>query len=295
MDAWEDLDPVLKKNEFDEIVDLLLCHGLHKDLPNLLTEIIEKLPEFDGKLTSPFRQILVLLAFCNKFQQNGPLPDIKDHSFLYNLHEGVVGFLKAEPSLVELMSPASTYKLVGGLRLLLARSILMSSKFLPKDVETTIANYFPTFPVKPSNSKSWENWADILQINLEEKSCEVLKQVNKVNSVSAKHLTEKLNNLPVERRKSNLDVDDSVIIVWKSVAPKFDEFVRHLRSLLPENFLDKIASNSHPKIKMLASRIPPNASEGDVIAFFDYICDVEMETKFWTSSFVQQIISPVER
>jgi len=293
MDPREALDdPVLNSDEFDEIVDLLLCHGLQKDRSDLLSKIIEKLPDFDEKFCSPHRQVLILLAYCYKFQQNGPLPDISHHKFLHTLHDSLVGLLKSEARLTDLMSRIDTYKLVGGIRALLARAVLLQPKFTPKDIEITIANYFPTLPVKPSNSKPWENWAEILKLDLED-NCDVLKEVNRVNGISAKHLTVKLNNLAVERRKTSQD--GSIIIIWNTVAPKFDEFVRHLKSLLPENFLENIATNSHPKMKIISSKIQPNASEAEVIQFFDYLCDIFMESKFWTSNFVLEKLSNVQR
>ena len=96
--------------------------------------------------------------------------------------------------------------------------------------------------------------------------------MNRVNGMSAKHLRANLDNLPVERRKT--DQDESIRNVWKTISLKFDEFARHLRSLLPENFLAKIKEISHPKIKMLSSMIDPHASEEEVIAFHDYLCDI---------------------
>lgn len=298
MDPIETVDPVLCCDEFEQIVDLLFCHGLHKDFPNLLTKIVDKFPDFEQKFSSPHRQVLILLAYCHKFQQNGPLPDIRHYMFLHTLHDGVVGLLKTEQRLVELMSRTDIYKLVGGVRCLLARSILMSPKFTTRDIETTIASFFPTLPVKPSNNKHWESWAEILNIDLEEK-CEVLKEdtrevlqmVNKVNAISAKYMKDKLDNLPVERRKTCHD--ESIVSVWNPVASKFDEFVRHLRSLLPENFLDKIDESSHPKIKMISFRIQPHASEVELMDFLDYLCDIYMESKFWTSNFVLEKISTV--
>lgn len=288
METCEALDPLLSSDEFDEIVEILFCHGLHKDLPNLLSKIIERFPDFHDRFSSPHRQMLVLVAYCQDFQKNGPLPDIRHTMFLSTLHDSMVGLIKSQHKLVDLIGSLNTYKLVGGLRCLLARSILMKPKFSVTDIERTISSYFPTLPVKPSNYKHWESWAEILKIDLEEKS-EVLKEANRVNGMSAKHLRDKLDNLPVERKKP--DQDESIINVWKTISLKFDEFVRHLMSLLPENFLSKIGENPHPKIKMLSSRIDPLASEAEVMAFLDNLCDIYIESKFWTSGFVQEIIS----
>lgn len=287
METCEALDPLLSSDEFDEIVEILFCHGLHKDLPNLLSTIIERIPDFDERFSSPHRQMLVLVAYCQDFQKNGPLPDIRHTMFLSTLHDSMVGLLKSQHKLVDMIGSLNTYKLVGGLRCLLARSILMNPKFSVTDIERTISSYFPTLPVKPSNYKHWESWAEILKIDLEDKS-EVLKEANRVNGMSAKHLRDKLDNLPVERKKP--DQDESIINVWKTISLKFDEFVRHLMSLLPENFLSKIGVNPHPKIKMLSSRIDPLASEAEVMAFLDNLCDIYIESKFWTSDFVQEII-----
>ena len=88
----------------------------------------------------------------------------------------------------------------------------MNLKFSLADVKQTISSYFPTLPVKPSNYKQWESWAEILKIDLEEKS-EVLKEANRVNGMSAKHLRDKLDNLPVERKKP--DQNESIINGWK--------------------------------------------------------------------------------
>jgi len=288
MEAGEAPDPILSSDEFDEIVEILFCHGLHKDLPNLLCKILERFPDFDERFSSPHRQMLLLVDYCQDFQKNGPLPSIRHTMFLSTLHDSVVGLLKSEHNIVELVGGLNTYKLVGGLRCLLARSILMNPKFTVTDIERTIASYFPTLPVKPSNYKHWESWAEILKIDLEEKSV-VLKEANRVNGMSAKHLRDKLDNLPVERK--NPDQDESIIKVWKTISLKFDEFVRHLMSLLPENFLSKIVENPHPKMKMLSSRLDPLAGQAGVIAFLDYLCDICVESEFWTSQFVQEIIS----
>jgi len=288
MESSKALDPLLSSDEFDEIVEILFCHGLHKDLPNLLRNIYERYPDYDERFSSPHRQMLLLVAYCQDFQKNGPLPSIRHTMFLSTLHDSMVGLLKSERKLVDLAGSLNTYKLVGGLRCLLARSILMNPKFTVTDIERTISSYFPTLPVKPSNYKHWESWAEILKIDLEEES-KVLKEVNRVNRMSAKHLRDKLDNLPVERKKP--DQDESIINVWKTISLKFDEFVRHLLSLLPENFLSKIAGHPHPKIQLLSSRLDPLAGEAEVMAFLEYLCDIHVESEFWTSHFVQDIIS----
>eukprot|EP00091_Calanus_sinicus_P005546 TRINITY_DN1598_c0_g1_i4.p1 TRINITY_DN1598_c0_g1~~TRINITY_DN1598_c0_g1_i4.p1 ORF type:complete len:292 (-),score=71.45 TRINITY_DN1598_c0_g1_i4:15-890(-) len=290
MEPSEALDPLLSSDEFDEIIEILFCHGLHKHLPNLLGKIIERFPDFDERFCSPHRQMLLLVAYCQDFQKNGPLPSIRHTMFLSTLHDSIVGLLKSEHKLVDLAGSLNTYKLVGGLRCLLARSILMNPKFSVTDIERTISSYFPTLPVKPSNYKHWASWAEILKIDLEEKS-EVLTNASKVNGMSAKHLRDKLDNLPVERKKPDSDQDKSIIHVWKTVSLRFDDFVRHLMSLLPENFLSKIVENPHPKIKMLSSRLDPMAVESEVIAFLDYLCDIYVESEFWTSGFVQGIVN----
>jgi len=287
MDTSEVLDPIINADEFDELVELLFCHGLHKDFPDLLSRINEICPNLAPEPSSPHRQILFLLAYCQSFQKNGPLPDIRHTMFLSTLHDSVVGLFKTEQKLVELMTKESTYKLVGGLRAVLARSILMSPKYTVKDIERTISSYFPTLPVKPSNYRHWESWAEILKVDLEEKS-DALTFASNVNRTSAKYLKDKLDSLPVERKKCH---DESIITVWTSIAPKFDEFVRHLRSLLPENFLVKIGESSHPKIRMLSGRISPGADEDEVMAFFDYLSDISIESKFWNSDFVQTKIA----
>jgi len=291
--SGEDLDPILSENEFKEIVELLFCHGLHKNLHTLLLKIVKKFPDIEQEFSSPHRQALILLAYCHKFQLNGPLPEIRHYKFLWNLHQSVVGVLKADTTWVNSIPKSDVYKLVGGLRCLITRSILLRPNFVPKDVESAIASYFPTLPVVPRNSRAWENWADILNLDIEEKS-QTLKDVNEVNRKNVSHLTEKLNKLAVERKKSSLEHDDSVIIVWESVAPKLGAFLRHLRSLLPpEGFLDRIASHSHPKMKILSKRIQPNASEEEVIKFFFYICDIHTESQFWTSNFVVSKVSGI--
>jgi len=290
MESSEDLDPVLSQSEFNEIVELLFCHGLHKNFHNLLLKIVEKFPDLEQTFSSPHRQTLLLLAYCHKFQLSSPLPDIRDHRFLWTLHEGLVGALKTDTAWVDTMGKLDVYKLVGGLRCLLTRAILLQPKFIPKDIESTIGSYFPTLPIKPSNSKAWQNWADILKLSLEDRS-EALTEVNTLNKKTVGHMTAKLDNLAVERKKTSQD--DSFITVWKSVTPKFDDFVRLLRIQLPEQFLDKIASHSHPKIKMLSTRIQPSSSEDEVIQFFYYLCDIHTESQFWTSNFVMEKLSGI--
>jgi len=290
--SGEDLDPILSENEFKEIVELLFCHGLHKNLHTLLLKIVKKFPDIEQEFSSPHRQALILLAYCHKFQLNGPLPEIRHYKFLWNLHQSVVGVLKADSTWVNTIPQLVVYKLVGGLRCLITRSILLRPKFIPKDVESAIASYFPTLPVVPGNSRAWENWSDILKLDIEDKS-QALKDVNELNRMNVSHLTEKLNKLAFERKKSGLEHDESVIIVWESVAPKLDAFLRHLRNLLPEGFLDRIASHSHPKMKILSKRIQSGANEEEVIKFFFYICDLHTESQFWTSNFVMSKVSGI--
>jgi len=276
-------DPVLSADELNEIADLLLCHGLQNNLAVLSSKIMEQCPELVTNYSSPTRQLVILLAFCSKLQQKGPLPEIRDHAFLHTLHNGLVGLLKVDHRLVELMTRLDLYKLVAGLRCLLAVAVIRHKKFTPKDIEITIASYFPILPVRPSNCKYWENWGNILQIDVEVISDE-LKAINSVNKKNVNHLTSKLDNLPVERAK--VSHDESIMTIWNVVAPKFDAFVTHLRSLTPGFCLEKIASHSDPKIKMLSPRINPNDSEEELTEFFDILCDIYLESQFWTSELV---------
>ena len=65
--------------------------------------------------------------------------------FLSTLHDSMVGLIKSQHKLVDLIGSLNTYKLVGGLRCLLARSILMKPKFSVTDIERTISSYFPHY------------------------------------------------------------------------------------------------------------------------------------------------------
>jgi len=281
------LYPVFDDDEFNEVSELLFCHGLHKDLPNLLRRISQRYPQI-LEFSSPHRHVLSLLAFCQKFQRDGPLPAIRDTLFLHTLHEGVIGILKSEDQLVEAMTSEKTLKLVVGLRSLLTRSLLHNHKYTVKDIETTVSGFFPILPVRPSNSQHWDSLAEILKIDLEEES-EVLAMANSVNKKSEKHFRDKLDNLAVERRK--IIVDESITIIWQTFADKFSDFVRHLKGLLPQNFLMKVVENSHPKLKLTTERIGLESDEEEVIEYFDYICDLNIESKFWASDFVRKKIS----
>jgi len=288
MDYSYRLDPVFDEDEFIEVSELLLCHGLHKDLPHLLRRISQRYPRI-LEFSSPHRHVLSLLAFCQKFQREGPLPAIRDTLFMHTLHEAVVGILKSEDQLVEAMTREMTLKLVVGLRSLLTRSLVHNHKYTVKDIETTVSSFFPILPVRPSNSQHWDSLAQILKIDLEEES-EVLTMVNSVNKISEKHFRDKLDNLAVERRK--IVVDESITNIWQTFAEKFSDFVRHLKGLLPSNFLMKIVENSHPKLKLTTvERIGIESDEEEVIDYFDYICDLHIESKFWASDFVTKKIS----
>merc|ERR1712179_57149 len=121
-------------------------------------------------------------------------------------------------------------------------------------------------PVRPSNSQHWDSLAQILKIDLEEES-EVLTMANSVNKISEKHFRDKLDNLAVERRK--IVVDESLTMIWQTIAEK-----------------------SHPKLKLTtAERIGIESDEEEVIEYFDYICDLHIESKFWASDFVTKKIS----
>jgi len=276
-------DPVLSTDEFYEISDLLLCHGLQNNLATLSRKILDKCPDLVTKYSCPTRQLEILLAFCLKFQQKGPLPEIREHTFLHTLHDGLVGLLKVDHRLVELMSSIDLYKLVGGVRCLLALAVIRHKKFTPKDIEITIASFFPNLPVTPGNSKYWENWGNILQIDLKVMSDD-LKTINSVNKKNVKYLTNKLDNLPVVRAK--VSHDDSIMTIWNVIKPNFDVFVTHLKSLNLGDFLGKICLHSDPKIKMLSNRIDANDSEEEVIEFFDTLCDIHLESQFWTSELI---------
>ena len=92
------------------------------------------------------RDFHLLTSKCScrqDFQKNRPLPDIRHTMFLSTLHDSMVGLLKSEHKLVDLIGSLNTYKLVGGLRCLLARSILKNLKFSVADVKQTISSYFP--------------------------------------------------------------------------------------------------------------------------------------------------------
>lgn len=284
MDNSEPLEPVINDDEFIEIVELLVCHGLHKDLPNLLSKINQRCPQCVD-VSSPHKQVLSLLAYCQKFRRDGPLPALRDTIFIHTLHEGVVGLIKSNKNVIEHLTSESTLKIVSGLRSLLTRSMIVNPKFTVNDIERTVSSFFPTLPVRPSNSKHWENYAQILNIDLEDKS-EDLVDANSVNVKMEKYFRDKLNNFPVERKK--ITTDEFITSIWASFADKFCHFVEHLKSLVPDNFLIKLVECSHPKLKLIVGRIGPESDEKEVIEFLDYVCDLHIESKFWTSDFVRK-------
>jgi len=289
MDFCDRLDPVIHEDEFIEVSELLFCHGLHKDLPHLLDRVSRRCPQI-LELSFPHKHVLSLLAYCQKLQREGPLPAIRDPLFMHTLHEGVVGILKSEDQLVEAMTSEHTLRLVVGLRSLLTRSLLHDKKFTVKDIERTVASFFPILPVRPSNSQYWDSWARILKIDLEEKpECDVLTMANRINKTSEKHFRDKLDNLAVERRK--ITVDESILVIWRTFEDKFSDFVRHLKDLLPSNFLMKLVESSHPKLKLTTVKLSPESDEQEVIEYFDYVCDLYMESNFWSCNFVTKKIS----
>lgn len=201
--------------------------------------------------------------------------------FLFNLHEGVVGLLSSYPTAFSSgLDRDRMAKLVSSLRTLLVRLFLSSDKFTAKDVEGRIKVFFPILPRRPSNDNDWENWSQLLHLPAEE-----LTSASKRNKISASYFNRKLANLAHERRMDPIDI---VLQIWTEVEPKLKELEKYASALLPTSYLDMLWASQHPKVQMMVSRFGSAQDENTLLDFFLYLCNLRVESEFYSSRFIQR-------
>jgi hypothetical protein len=170
------------------------------------------------------------------------------------------------------------FKLLLGLRQMLIKSFISSDKYTLKDIQTKIQCFFPTLPRRPSNAHHWESLCDIL--GLAEAPKEKLEGISDKNRLVRIYFNNKLSQFSRDRQMNTLDFMEST---WLEVEPKLKKLEQFACSLLPLSYIDLLWANKHPKVQMMASRYISAQDEDQLINFFNYLCDLRVESNFFSS------------
>lgn len=281
---------LMTNKDFYEIVNLLLCHAFLKNYSRLISEISKFEPKCVNKenFQGPFKQILVFISFYKKWRETGPLPEIKNYKFLLTLHEEMCRILKSERQLLESMPMNDLIKLVTGVRCLLGKSLLIDEKFVVLDIETFIKKYYPILPVSSDNSIAWNNLLDVFQLT--ESDRKELKMISNMNTVSVKHLNQRLLNLAEERKRNTADIDASFLTILNSIDSKLSTFMDNVENLIPEDFFISLVKDSSPQVKLLTEKISRNCDEQQLLLHFREIKNLYIESQFWSSDLIKNRI-----
>ena len=278
---------LITKEDFHELVNYLLCHAFLRNYTGLISEI----SKFDSQsvdkdnFQAPFKEILIFTSFYKKWRDTGPLPQIKNYRFLLTLHEEICAILKHQRQLLQRMPINDLIKLVTGIRCLLGKSILIDEKFVPLDVETFIKKYCPLLPITSDNSNAWIGLLDVL--NLSQADKKELKMINKMNTISSKHLRDRLLNLAEERKRKTADIDASFLAILNSIDSKLSVFMENVENLIPEDFFTSLVQNSSPGVKLITERISSNCDEKQLLLHFNEIRNFYIESQFWSSDLIK--------
>lgn len=278
---------LITKEDFHEIVNYLLCHAFLRNYTDLISEISKFDPKSVEKdnFQAPFKKILIFISFYKKWRDTGPLPEIKYYRFLLTLHEEICGLLKSQRQLLQRMPIHDLIKLVTGIRCLLGKSILIDEKFVPLDVETFIKKYCPTLPITSENSNAWNSLLDVL--NLCQADKKELKVINNMNTISSKHLRDRLLNLAEERKRKTADIDASFLAILSSIDSKLSVFMENVENLIPDDFFTSMVQNSSPVVKLITEKVSSNCDEQILLLHFNEIKNLYVESQFWSSDLIQ--------
>jgi len=291
-------DPKLSEKEHKELAALLGRHALRCSLPHLLTAVLAHYPHISSYTVSPDSQVFTFLAYMAEVTLiGGPLPDILRHSFLYSLHEGVRTFLTNYPIVVEKIKRTELIKMMVALRLLVLKAVLLSDKFTAKDMQGLMSAYAPRLPVMPNNRRQWEDWAAVLHLHLGEAAnmdtqvLNTLQEVDKRNEATLKYFNAQLKCIAKVRQQDRQVHIDWAVNMWSTLQHKLIQVTKVAAFLLtPAHPAVKLRSSTLPKARLLGTKLSQKEEEVDeeeLVQFWDYICDLRTETKFWESDHVK--------
>jgi len=290
-------DPKISEKEHKELAALLGRHALRCSLPHLLTAVLAHYPHISSYTVSPDSQVFTFLAYMSEVTLiGGPLPDILRHSFLYSLHEGVRTFLTNYPIVVEKIKRTDLIKMMVALRLLVLKAVLLSDKFTAKDMQGLMCAYAPRLPVMPKNRRQWEDWAAVLHLDLAESAneetpvYETLQEVDKKNEALLKYFNAQLKCIAKVRQQDRQVHVDWAVSMWSTLQHKLVQVSKVAAFLLtPAHPAAKLRSSSLPKARLLGTKLSQEeeVDEEELVQFWDYICDLRTETKFWESDVVK--------
>ena len=281
--------PILCHHELSEVLQLLLCHGLHNNLHSLTLKIASTFPDMmNSGTSSSYRQLTIFSGFFSKFLSVGPLPYICQFKFLNTLHNGVTGMVRQNSQVFHPMPISDLVKLVAGIRCLLCKAIIMEEKFAVKDVEDFILKYFPTLPVSRENMQAWLSLAEILQFDVKQQNNPTMKIINTINDRSARHLNEKLLCLSRERARSTAEIQASFLGIWKSIEEKLITCMGKIAMCLNRNILEILTQHDNFKLKLVTRGLSPTPSEDELISLVDHLQNVFIESQFWTSDLIRK-------
>ena len=288
-------NPIISHNQLAEILELLLCHGLHNNLDRLLCKLGNTFPEMvPGQTSSPNLQLAVFSGFFSKFLQVGPLPDICHWDFLNLLHDGIIGMVRHNSQVfLPTMSIHDIIKLVSGVRVMLGKTMILEEKFVVKDIEIFIVNNFPILPVVGENRKAWESLGEIFKFDVGQVNNNTMQIISKVNANSAKHMNEKLKNLVLERARSISDQENSFLCIWRKgkLEEKLKTFMAQIDFFLNRNILEVMTVNNNVKLKLLTRGLSKKPSEEELIGFVNHLQNVFIESEFWSNDLVQKALA----
>jgi hypothetical protein len=287
----KDDDPYLSAEEHDELGALLARHALATAQPALLAAVQAELPL--TPLASSGHRVL-LLAYAQQVvgPTGRPLPDILNHSFLHTLHDGLESFLVHHPVVVEKVKREELVRLVAGLRTLILKAVLLNTRFQAADVQGLMRRFLPTLPLSPANRAQWADWAALLHLPLPGRGDQpgpVLTMVDRSNRAMTTYFSAQLKQLARVRKPDEAGTNtDWAMVMWDTIKPKLENLLRVVVFLLqPTHPTVHLRANRKAKAQLLATRLGPEAGEQELVNFWNYLCDLRQETKFWQSGFVQ--------
>ena len=285
--------PLISRSQLAEVLELLLCHALHNNLPDLTSKLTDTFPEIlNNSASSPYRQLVIFSAFFSKFRRVGPLPYVCKLKFLNTLHDGVTGMFRHNSEALKPMPINDVIKLVSGLRLMLGKALLLEESIVPKDIETFIKKYFPVLPVTADSVQAWQSLGEILHFDVKQSNNPDMKTISAVNNSSVNFLNKRLHNLQQERLRSRADIESSFLTLWRGgIEDKMISFMEKTELFLNKSTLENLTENDNVKLKLLISGLPRRPSEKDLIALVDHLQNVFIESQFWASDIVQSALA----
>ena len=279
-ESFYDLE-LLSQDEFNNIINLLLCHAFTKTHTSLISEIAVFVPDYQKIFENPFKQILIFLTLYKKWRLTGPFPEIKHYKFLHSLHDGVTGLMKTKKEHFKNFPKSDLIKIVTGLRNLLGKAVIVENRFAMQDKYVFIAKMFPVLPIKPGNQLYWSQYMQILDIG--ETNTTELKTISKINTISVRHLEERLCDLSREINRPEVEVNASFMSILNSFDQKLQEFMSHVELLIPPDFLENLTIIDSDNVKVVTETIKPDSDEQQLLELFQRVKNYYIQSQFWIS------------